>query len=231
MSADNGPTRVATGLSADSERRLLVWIAERLPAWVSPDHLTALGFGAQLLAGLCYRLAALDPLFLHAVNACLLVNWFGDSLDGTLARVRRRERPRYGFYLDHLLDAVGIAALCAGAAGSDLVTPALAAVALVAYLLFSVHIALAAAANGVFRIAYAGVGGTELRVLLAAANLAALVLPRLTVGAAVVRSLDLVAVACVATLSSLLFVEGWRTARELERADRARLAARALPSP
>jgi phosphatidylglycerophosphate synthase len=213
------PKRDARSLTAAIEKQVLVWIAARLPGWVSPDHLTALGFVAFLLGGLFYRLSALDPAFLHGVNACLLLNWFGDSLDGTLARVRRRERPRYGFYVDHLLDAAGIAALLAGAAFSGLMSPAPAALLLVAYLLLSVHIGLAAAAGGVFRIAYSGFGGTELRLLLALVNLAALRWPRLEAFSTTMPLLDPLAVAGSVALGSLLMVEGLRTARALERAD------------
>lgn len=214
------PVRDARSVTATAEKRLLVWIAERLPLWVSSDHLTALGFAAFVLGGLCYRLSALDPVFLHGVNLCLLVNWFGDSLDGTLARVRRCERPRYGFYVDHLLDAAGIAALCVGAAFSGLVSPGIAATLLVAYLLFSVHIALAAAAGGVFRIAYGGIGGTELRILLALANLAVLAWPRPEAFGTNVLLVDVLALGGAAALLVLLAVVGFRTGRELDRADR-----------
>jgi phosphatidylglycerophosphate synthase len=215
------PTRVADSWTAGTEKRLLVWIAERLPRWVSPDHLTALGFAAHLAAGALYRLSALDPVFLHGVNACLLVNWFGDSLDGTLARVRRRERPRYGFYVDHVLDAVGITGLLAGAAFSGVMSPLPAALLLVAYLLMSVHIGLAAAAGGVFRIAYSGVGGTELRIALAVANLLALRWPRLEVFGTPMGFLDPLAIVGAASLAGLLIREGLRSGRSLERADRA----------
>lgn len=215
------PARDARSVTATAEKRLLVWIAERLPAWVSPDHLTVLGFFGYLLGALFYRLSAVDPLFLHGVNLCLLVNWFGDSLDGTLARVRDRQRPRYGFYVDHLLDAVGIAVLLGGAAASGFVSPAIAAVLLVAYLLFSVHIALAAAAGGVFRIAYGGIGGTELRILLALTNLVLLHWPRLDVFGISLRLLDPLALAGTAGLCVLLALVGFRTGRALDRADRA----------
>lgn len=214
------PVREARSLTAAREKQLLVWIAQRLPSWVSPDHLTALGFAAHLAGGACYRWSALDPAFLHGVNACLLVNWFGDSLDGTLARVRRRERPRYGFYVDHVLDAVGITALLGGAAFSGVISPVLGAALLLAYLLLSVHIGLAAAARGVFRIAYSGVGGTELRLLLAAANLLALRWPRLELFSTSVPFLDPLAAIGVAVICFLLVREAARTALVLEKADR-----------
>jgi archaetidylinositol phosphate synthase len=101
------PQRELAGLTAQAEKRLLVWIAGRLPASVNPDHLTALGLLGMAGAGASYALSARDPRWLHAVNLFLVVNWLGDSLDGTLARVRKRLRPRYGFYVDHLSDALG----------------------------------------------------------------------------------------------------------------------------
>ena len=214
------PVREARSLTATAEKQLLVWIAKRLPGWVSSDQLTALGFVACLLGGVCYRLSAVDPIFLHGVNACLLLNWFGDSLDGTLARVRRCERPRYGFYVDHLLDAVGIALLCAGLAFSGLANPGIAATLLIAYLLFSAHIALAAATGGVFRIAYGGLGGTELRILLAIANLVALEWPRFEAFGFGLRLFDILASGAAAALGVMLAVVGLRTGRALDRADR-----------
>jgi phosphatidylglycerophosphate synthase len=217
------PTRDARSLTAGAEKRLLVWIARRLPSWVQPDHLTALGCAGYLLGAVAYWLSGSEPLFLLAVNLGLLVNWFGDSLDGTLARVRERQRPRYGFYVDHLLDAAGIAVLLAGLALSGLVHPLLAAALLVAYLLFSVHVALAAASGGVFQIAYGGIGGTELRLMLGALNLALLQWPSLELFGRSVRVLDGMALAGTLGLLAMLAAVGFRTGRALDRADRALL--------
>ncbi|MGE3373843.1 MAG: hypothetical protein AB7O37_09930 [Vicinamibacteria bacterium] len=164
-------------LTAEAEKRLLVGIAGRLPAWVTSDRLTALGALGLAGAGLCYRLVPLSSLALVGVNLFLFVNWFGDSLDGTLARVRRCERPRYGFYLDHVVDAFGALMLLAGLAGSALVPAALAWALLVGYLVLQIEIALKAHAAGVFQIAFGGVGGTELRIALAALNFAVLARP------------------------------------------------------
>jgi Phosphatidylglycerophosphate synthase len=110
--------RIHTALTAGAERRLLVWIAQRTPAVINPDHLTALGFVSQLLAGAAYALASSNPHALWVVNGLLFLNWLGDSLDGTLARVRNRQRPRYGFYVDHIADTFGALALMAGLACS-----------------------------------------------------------------------------------------------------------------
>src|SRR5215469_17336358 len=96
--------RVHNALTARVEKRALIWVAQRIPASIGPDHLTALGFGSQLLAGAAYALSWRDARALWLVNLFLLLNWLGDSLDGTLARVRNRQRPRYGFYVDHMVD-------------------------------------------------------------------------------------------------------------------------------
>ena len=101
-------------LTANLEKRLLTWMALKLPAAMGSDHLTALGFASQILAGGAYALSSRDGRFLWLVNFFLAVNWFGDSLDGTVARVRNRQRPRYGFYVDHIADTFGAFALMAG---------------------------------------------------------------------------------------------------------------------
>ena len=99
--------RKQLSLLASMEKKTLIWLAHRLPSWVNSDHLTMLGFMAMFAAGLCYWLASYDRRALLAVIVALVINWFGDSLDGTVARVRNRFRPRYGFYVDHMTDAIG----------------------------------------------------------------------------------------------------------------------------
>jgi len=142
------PRRELTSLTAEPERRALLFLAARVPAAVGPDHLTALGLVAMLAAGAAYALSARWPLLLLAVNALLVLNWLGDSLDGTLARYRQRTRPRYGFYVDHMVDALGALSLLLGLAASGWMTPWLAMALLLAYLLLSVNIALAACSRG-----------------------------------------------------------------------------------
>ena len=211
--------RQLDGLTADAERRLLVAIAERLPRWVTPDLLTGLGALGMAGAGLFYRLVPFSPIALLAVNLSLLVNWFGDSLDGTLARVRQCQRPRYGFYVDHLVDGVGAVLLVAGLAGSGLAAPALAWAALLAYLLMQLHIALKAHATGVFQIAFGGIGGTELRLLLGAINVVLFIQPGLGFAAGA-RPLDAVLALGVVALVGALVLDAIRTARQLDRAER-----------
>ena len=136
-------SREHTSMLAAAEKRTLIRIAQRLPAWVNSDHLTGLGFVSLLAAAACYWLARWSPWALLAVLPFLALNWFGDSLDGTLARVRDQQRPRYGFYVDHILDAIGIFFLISGIALSGYMTPAVAYAFLVAYLLLSIEIYLA----------------------------------------------------------------------------------------
>jgi archaetidylinositol phosphate synthase len=164
-------TRVHGSLLAAGEKRVLIWIAERLPRWVNSDHLTGLGAAGMLGAGLGYALSPHWRPALLLVVFFLLVNWFGDSLDGTLARVRRHERPRYGFYIDHVLDAVGILLLIGGLLAGGYVSLLPAAAFLLAYYLLTIEIALATHALGVFRISYWKFGPTELRILLAIGTL------------------------------------------------------------
>ena len=164
--------RVHSSLLAATEKRLLIRIAGRLPAWINSDHLTLLALAAMALAGLGFAVAPADRAGLWLVIAALALNWFGDSLDGTLARVRRVERPRYGFYVDHVLDIVGITMLMAGLGASGFMTPLVAAAVLVAYLLVAGEVFLATAVNGIFRMSFLGFGPTELRILLAIGTLA-----------------------------------------------------------
>ena len=164
------------------EKRLLIAIARRLPARIHSDHLTGLALAAMAAAGAGFALARWDVRAVWIVVAALAVNWFGDSLDGTLARVRKAERPRYGFYVDHVLDIVGITLLIAGLAASGYMAPLIALSVLVAYLLVSGEVFLATAVRGVFRMSFAGVGPTELRILLAVGAVALLRDPQVNVG-------------------------------------------------
>jgi archaetidylinositol phosphate synthase len=167
-------TRIHGSFLAGAEKRVLVWMAERLPAWVNSDHLTILGFTAQIATGVCYALAVRDRRMLLAAVVCLAVNWFGDSLDGTLARVRQQQRPRYGFYVDHIIDSVGAVAMMGGLALSGYMHPVIAIGLLIAFLLLSIQSYLATYTLGEFHLSLGHFGPTELRVLLVAGNLAAL---------------------------------------------------------
>jgi archaetidylinositol phosphate synthase len=163
--------RIHTSILAPIEKRCLIWIARRLPARVNSDHLTTLGAVALLAAGFCYAVAPAYAWALLAVVLLLAVNWFGDSLDGTLARVRGHERPRYGFYVDHVLDALGMLFIMGGLTLGGFMSLPIAAGFLVAYYLLTIEIALATHTVGTFRISYWKFGPTELRILLAIGTL------------------------------------------------------------
>src|SRR3954471_11683245 len=160
--------REHTSILASAEKRLLVRMAENLPAWVNSDHLTSLGAVAMLGIGAAFWAGG---AFLPMVIPLLVLNWFGDSLDGTLARVRRQERPRYGYYVDHVLDAAGFAALFGGLMLGGHMSPTLGLGFLAAYYLLVVEISLATHARGTFKLAFLKVGPTELRILLAVGTL------------------------------------------------------------
>src|SRR5919112_275007 len=161
--------RVQTSLLASVEKRCLIWLAERMPAAINSDHLTALAGISMLAAGFCYWHGS--PAALVGAVVLLAVNWFGDSLDGTLARVRRHERPRYGFYVDHVLDVLCILFIFAGLVLGGHMSLGLGGGFLVAYYLLMIEIALATHAVGVFRISFWKFGPTELRILLAIGTL------------------------------------------------------------
>ena len=165
-------SRVQESLLSSIEKRALLATAQRLPAWVNSDHLTALGFLAQIMAGISYAMARYDRQWLLVVIVCLAVNWFGDSLDGTLARVRNRQRPRYGFYVDHMVDSFGSVALMGGLALSGYMHPYIAIGLLVAFLVLSIQSYLATYTLGEFQLSFWSFGPTELRILLAVGNLA-----------------------------------------------------------
>jgi phosphatidylglycerophosphate synthase len=173
--------RVNQALTARMEKRALTWMAERAPQWVSSDQLTLLGLGAQIGAGICYALTRWDRRALLLVIVCLALNWLGDSLDGTLARVRRQERPRYGFYVDHIVDILGSVALMCGLGASGLLHWATAMAMLIAFLVLSSESYLATYTLSCFQLSQGIFGPTEIRILLALGNLAALRSPYSTV--------------------------------------------------
>jgi phosphatidylglycerophosphate synthase len=166
--------RVQESWVAEYEKRTLLWLAARTPQWIGPDHLTLLGFTAQIGAGVFYVLARWNKHSLLGVILFLALNWLGDSLDGTLARVRKQLRPCYGFYVDHMVDTFGALALMAGLALSGSMHPWIAIGLLVAFLMLSIQSYLATHALGEFRLSFWRFGPTELRILLMSGNLALL---------------------------------------------------------
>ena len=162
-------------LLAGVEKRALLWMAARLPRWINADHLTGLGLAAMAGVGAAFWASRWSDLALIGVVAGLALNWFGDSLDGTVARIRKHERPRYGFYVDHVVDITSMLLLCAGMALSPHMNPVVALVLLAAYLMVSAEAYLATHACGVFRLSLLKIGPTELRILLAAGAIRLLV--------------------------------------------------------
>lgn len=163
--------RTQTSFLASIEKKTLVWLATRTPGAINSDHLTLLGLAAMAAAGLGYWWSRSNTLGLLLVIVCLALNWLGDSLDGTLARIRNCQRPRYGFYVDHVVDAFGALFLLGGLALSGYMSALVAIGLLVAYLLLSVEVYLASYTLGDFKISYFKMSPTELRILLSIGNL------------------------------------------------------------
>src|SRR5215472_16560164 len=174
--------RVHKALTADLEKRVLVWLAVRTPMFINSDQLTTLGFIAQVLGGAAYALAAHDWRALWLVNFCLVLNWLGDSLDGTLARARDQQRHRYGFYVDHVSDTFGAMALMSGLALSGYAHWQIAAGLLVGFYVLSIESFLATYTMGHFHLSHGLFGPTEIRILLFIGNLALMVRPSTSIG-------------------------------------------------
>ena len=174
-------TRDLGSILSGLEKRCLVWMAQRMPKWINSDHLTALGLLGMLGAGASFWAASDQPLALVGVVICLFLNWFGDSLDGTLARVRNAQRPKYGYYVDHIVDVFGAFFLIGGLGLSSFMSLPIAAALMIVYLMVASEIYLAAYAVGTFRIHFMKLGPTELRILFAMGTLYLLHNPYVTV--------------------------------------------------
>jgi archaetidylinositol phosphate synthase len=173
--------RVNEALTASVEKRVLQWMARGAPRWVSSDQLTVLGLSAQIGAGAAYALSRYNRYALVLVIVCVVLNWLGDSLDGTLARVRRQTRPRYGFYVDHMVDVFGAVALMCGLGLSGFVHWQIAIAMLVAFLLLASESYLATYTLSHFQLSAGMFGPTEIRILLILGNLALLRSPYATI--------------------------------------------------
>jgi phosphatidylglycerophosphate synthase len=211
--------RIQQSFTAEVEQRALVWVAERMPAWVNSDHLTLLGFAAMFLASASYTFARWNRVGLLLAIFCLGLNWFGDSLDGTLARVRHRQRPRYGFYVDHMVDSVGALLLMGGLAASGYLDARIAMGMLVAFLLLSIETYLATYTMGKFRLSFGKFGPTEIRILLAMGNLAVWMRPEARLPGLGYRLFDFGGMVAIAGMGMMLVIAAvWHT-RELYRAE------------
>lgn len=163
--------RTQESFLAALEKKTLAWLTSRTPSWINSDHLTLLGLLAMAGAGVGYWWARFNPGGLFLTIACLGLNWLGDSLDGTLARARNCQRPRYGFYVDHVVDAFGALFLLGGLGVSGYMSPMVATGLLVAYLLLSIEVYLTSYTLGDFKISYFKMSPTELRILLSVGNI------------------------------------------------------------
>jgi len=217
------PTHVREhgSILAGAEKMALVWMAERLPQCINSDHLTLLGFAAMLLAGIAYWVANWNPLALPFVVLALILNWFGDSLDGTLARVRNQQRPRYGFYVDHVLDMVGTFFLLGGLALSGYMNPLLALGMLAAYLTAAAEEFLATHVRRVFHLSFLGFGPTELRIILSIGTLYLLYKPWVHLGSCgMFRLFDVGGVVAIVGMALKLVVSAVRNTHALYLAER-----------
>jgi len=210
-------TRVHDSLLAAVEKRCLIWMAKRLPATINSDHLTVLAGVAMFGAGLCYWKGTPTALLLSI--ALLVVNWFGDSLDGTLARVRHHERPRYGFYVDHVLDALCILFVFAGLILGGHISLAIGGGFLLAYYLLTIEIALATHAVGVFKISFWKFGPTELRILLAIGSLRLMHSDFVRIAGSDYRLFDIGGAVGIVALLVTFIVSAVRNAHTLYRAE------------
>ncbi len=213
--------RVNDILFGPLERPALAWLCRRAPAWVTPDQLTFLGIGGGVATFLGFWLSNLNRNFLWLACAGLVLNWLGDSLDGTLARFRGIERPRYGFFLDHMTDAFVTVLICVGLGLSAYVGMVYALVALAGYLLMSLLTYVTGLATGVFRLSYGKLGPTEIRLIIIAAAILCYFAPNPVVhlGRLHARVFDLVTLLVGVLLVLICTVTTWTTSRALARLD------------
>ncbi len=212
--------RKQLSMLAAAEKKVLIWLAHRMPAWVNSDHLTLLGFVAMFAAGLSYWAASVERRALLGVIAALAVNWFGDSLDGTLARVRKRLRPRYGFYVDHITDAIGTFFLMGGLALSSYMSPYIALGLLILYFLLSIEVYLTTYTIGAFHLSFWSFGPTELRLLLCIGNIALFYRPVVKLFGRQFLLFDVGGAVGIVGMSLMLIWAAVRHTRELYNAER-----------
>jgi archaetidylinositol phosphate synthase len=211
--------RCSTALSAARERQCLIWLATRTPRVITSDHLTALALVGSVMTGVSFWVGGTHPAGLIWVVFWLGVNWLGDSLDGTLARVRNRQRPRYGFYIDHVLDTLGILFIVGGLALSGFMSASMAGILLIAYYLLSIELYLATYCVGTFQMSFWRFGPTELRILLAIGSVALLVRPWVTIADTRYLLFDVGGAVAAAALLLAALLSAIRHTRQLYRAE------------
>lgn len=211
------PTRIQQNILARGERRVLNWLCARLPAWVTPDQLTTLGFLGAVLVAAGYMLSWIDDEWLGLSLAGYIVNWFGDSLDGSLARWRHIERPSYGYFVDHSVDGLAIVLIVGGIGASPYFRLDVALLGAIGYLLLAIHTFLSAKVLGEFRLSYMAGGPTELRLMLMAMTM---IMP-LVGGASVLgtsfSAFDLFGLGVASILVTLFVIQSLATARLLRK--------------
>ena len=181
MSEENKQAaRIQTSILNPLEKKVLVWLAERMPAWVTSDMLTLVGFLGAIVMATGYALANLNLSWLWLSCLGLLINWFGDSLDGSLARVRNTQRKTYGFYIDHNVDVINETIMFVGVGLSPLVNMSFAMLALIAYFMLSIYVYIDCHLKGEMRLTYAGMGPTEFRLGLIIVNICFMYIPWLS---------------------------------------------------
>ncbi|MCP4167696.1 MAG: CDP-alcohol phosphatidyltransferase [Chloroflexi bacterium] len=221
MSELKSHTRVNDILLGPLERPALQWSAAHMPAWVKPDHLTALGSVGAVVVLIAYGSSNGNLVFLWLATLGLFINWFGDSMDGTLARYRHIERPKYGFFVDHTVDALNIVVIVLGIALSPLISFEIATFVLVGYLLMSILVYIETYIEGKFKISYGKLGPTEMRALIVIINTYAFFfgIPYVEIASSTLNLLDVLAGAVGVALFGIYIVSVFRGARTLAQAE------------
>ena len=172
--------RIQTSILSAAEKKVLVWLAERMPSWVTSDMLTFVGFLGALVVAAGYALSNLSLYWMWLSCLGLFINWFGDSLDGSLARVRNTQRKTYGFFIDHNVDVINETIMFIGVGCSPIVNMSFAMLALVGYFMLSIYVYIDCHLKGEMRLTYGGLGPTEFRIILILVNIAFMYIPWLT---------------------------------------------------
>jgi phosphatidylglycerophosphate synthase len=217
---DPGSKRVQESFLAPIEKKVLLWLAARMPRWINSDHLTLIGLLSMFLAGLSYIRAEESPAFLFLASFFIVLNWFGDSLDGTLARYRQTLRPRYGYYVDHIVDAFGTLFLIGGLGLSSYMDLTLSLLLIIAYFLMSIQIYLATNVFQVFQISFWKISPTEIRIGLIVANGYVYIRPTMTLLGEDRLFFDMVGFASIAVMLLVLVVTTVRNTARLYREEK-----------
>jgi archaetidylinositol phosphate synthase len=207
--------RIQENILAKRERQLLNWLCARMPAWVNPDLLTSIGFFGMMMVCAGYALSTYNPIWLWFAILGYCVNWFGDSLDGSLARFRKTERPSFGYFVDHSTDALGNLIALIGLGLSPYVRLDVALFAIAGYLLLSIHTFLAARVVGEFRLTYMAGGPTELRIILIIMAMTMFYVGPALLDSGTYSGFDIFAGIVGVVLIILFIIQTWQTARML----------------